>query len=321
MGELRNLMASSSRVVAAALVCVLITCATELDLDHPQIIELDTPQALTDASLPAEFSGRAKESSTDVAYAMDRADITSQNVEMVRRGVQADIVPNPLPTSEVLIQLSESDDTILTEKKRGELGEVYSYGKKHSYGKKRKGKKVRRRRGSVSAKKKKKKKKKSNSSPTSAKGIAKRKKWFKKLTQRKSSKSRKSRLTGVAKVKRAMARMDRKSKKTVARIVKSRKRHRGKSRRHKRGSKTVRRNSQMPGCVTRDGERDDCSRDPQWQKKMKAMKRKQKSKGAIKRQQALKAAIKLVRKAGHTVTAKRNGGYTVSSAPRRKPSG
>merc|ERR1712086_575550 len=168
MGELRNLMASSSRVVAAALVCVLITCATELDLDHPQIIELDTPQALTDASLPAEFSGRAKESSTDVAYAMDRADITSQNVEMVRRGVQADIVPNPLPTSEVLIQLSESDDTILTEKKRGELGEVYSYGKK------RKGKKVRRRKESVSAKKK--KKKKSNPSPTSAKGIAKRKK-------------------------------------------------------------------------------------------------------------------------------------------------
>merc|ERR1712086_591171 len=157
----------------------------------------------------------------------------------------------------------------------------------------------------------KKKKKKSNPSPTSAKGIAKRKRWFKKLTQRKSSKSRKSRLTGVAKVKRAMARMDRKSKKTVARIVKSRKRHRGKSRRHKRGSKTVRRNSQMPGCVTRDGERADCSRDPQWQKKMKAMKR----------QQALKAAIKLVRKAGHTVTAKRNGGYTVSSAPRRKPSG
>merc|ERR1712028_82517 len=193
-------MASSSRVVAAALVCVLITCATELDLDHPQIIELDTPQALTDASLPAEFSGRAKESSTDVAYAMDRADITSQNVEMVRRGVRMDIVPNPLPTSEVLIQLSESDDTILTEKKRGELGEVYSYGKKHSYGKKRKGKKVRRRKGSVSANKK--KKKKSNPSPTSAKGIAKRKKWFKKLTQRKSSKSRKSRLTGVAKLKR-----------------------------------------------------------------------------------------------------------------------
>merc|ERR1712166_1345581 len=224
--DLRNLMASSSRVVAAALVCVLITCATDLDLDHPQIIELDTPQALTDASLPAEFSGRAKESSTDVAYAMDRADITSQNVEMVRRGVQADIVPNLLPTSEVLIQLSESDDTILREKKRAELGEVYSYGKKHSYGKKRKGKKVRRRKGSVSAKKKKKKKKKkkSNPSPTSAKGIAKRKKWFKKLTRRKSSKSRKSRLTGVAKVKRAMARMDRKSKKTVARIVKSRKR-------------------------------------------------------------------------------------------------
>ena len=58
-------------MVAAALVCVLITCATDLDLDHqehhtPQIVELDTPQALADASLPAEFSGRAKESSTDV---------------------------------------------------------------------------------------------------------------------------------------------------------------------------------------------------------------------------------------------------------------
>ena len=115
---------------------------------------------------------RVTDLEVDQTYAMDRAHITSQNVEMVRRGVQADIVPNPLPTSEVLIQLSESDDTILTEKKRGELGEVYSYGKKHSYGKKRKGKKVRRRKGSVSAKKK--KKKKSNPSPTSAKGIAKR---------------------------------------------------------------------------------------------------------------------------------------------------
>ena len=56
-------------VVAAALACVLITCAVDLDLDHTEhhskTIELGTPQARTDSTLPAEFSGRAKESATD----------------------------------------------------------------------------------------------------------------------------------------------------------------------------------------------------------------------------------------------------------------
>ena len=59
----------SRSVVAAALACVLITCAVDLDLDHTEhhskTIELGTPQARTDSTLPAEFSGRAKESATD----------------------------------------------------------------------------------------------------------------------------------------------------------------------------------------------------------------------------------------------------------------
>ena len=59
-------MVTRASVVAAALASVLITCAADLDLDHTehhsQTIELDTPQARTDTTLPAEFSGRAKES-------------------------------------------------------------------------------------------------------------------------------------------------------------------------------------------------------------------------------------------------------------------
>merc|ERR1712086_994218 len=48
-------------VVAAALACVLITCAADLDLDHSQTV-LGTPQARTDSTLPAEFSGRVRDS-------------------------------------------------------------------------------------------------------------------------------------------------------------------------------------------------------------------------------------------------------------------
>merc|ERR1711935_355393 len=60
MGILSRTMVRAS-VVAAALACVLITCAADLDLDHSQTV-LGTPQARTDSTLPAEFSGRVRDS-------------------------------------------------------------------------------------------------------------------------------------------------------------------------------------------------------------------------------------------------------------------
>merc|ERR1712086_1120721 len=117
----RRGMVSGSSAVAAALACVLITCAVDLDLDHTEhhskTIELGTPQARTDSTLPAEFSGPAKESATDAAepYAMKRTG--SEEVQAA--------MSNSLPTSGAQLSDSEAlaDETSKGDSAPEELGQ------------------------------------------------------------------------------------------------------------------------------------------------------------------------------------------------------